>query len=413
MTPRQKLELRRNDVVKRLNEIVALEGDDYSDEVRSEESGLKTELGTLHGRIETAILAEGEGESRAAAMFDDDGEGRERRELRSKVKVAHYVAAAMESRTATGAESEYNAAVGLAGNRFPLDLLAPEVRATTNAEANTRQAPWLDRLFADTAAMSLGVTFQSVAPGVSSHLVTTAGASAAQRGRSEPADDAAWTVGVTEIKPTGNRVRAVFNEEDAAKLPGLEEALRRDLSMVLTEGVDRAIFLGDSGANENAADIAGLTTATNVVEKTLTQTNKVLAPETLASFASLIDGKHASGMGDLRVIASVGTNTLWLSTIAKAAADTKTVAQFLRENGLTWGVRGEIETATAAADWGAFIGRGRNIEGAGVAAIWNSGMLIRDPYSGAAKGEVALTLSYLWGLAFPRPTSFARLKFVA
>ena len=40
-------------------------------------------------------------------------------------------------------------------------------------------------------------------------------------------------------------------------------------------------------------------------------------------------------------------------------------------------------------------------------------MLLRDPYKAAAKGEVALTLSYFWNLGLPRATNFARVKFVA
>ena len=49
-----------------------------------------------------------------------------------------------------------------------------------------------------------------------------------------------------------------------------------------------------------------------------------------------------------------------------------------------------------------------------MAAMWEAGDLVRDVlYSGAAKGEVALTLSYLWGFQLPRPANFARLKFVA
>ena len=80
----------------------------------------------------------------------------------------------------------------------------------------------------------------------------------------------------------------------------------------------------------------------------------------------------------------------------------------MRGNGLNWMTRGEIEAATDDGDFGAFIGRGRGIEGAGVAAMWEAGDLVRDPYSGAAKGEVALTLSYLWGFQLPRPANFAR-----
>ena len=42
------------------------------------------------------------------------------------------------------------------------------------------------------------------------------------------------------------------------------------------------------------------------------------------------------------------------------------------------------------------------VEGAGIAAVWDQGQLIRDPYSGATTGEVQLTLNYLYQLAFPK-----------
>ena len=70
-------------------------------------------------------------------------------------------------------------------------------------------------------------------------------------------------------------------------------------------------------------------------------------------------------------------------------------------------------TPTAAGDFGAFIGRARGIVGAAVAAVWNSAAMIRDPYTKANTGEVALTLTTLWGFDLPRASNFARLKFVA
>jgi len=262
--------------------------------------------------------------------------------------------------------------------------------------------------------MRLGVTFQSVAPGVSAHPVVTAGATAAQRGRGEAAADAAWTVGVTEIKPTRNAVRAVFSDEDSYRLPGVDPMLQRELGMALTEGVDRAIFIGDAGANENAADITGIQTLANVEEQTITQASKVKGPETLEAFANFIDGKHAAGVGDLRVVAAVGAARLWISeNITGASGQPMSIAKYLMDAGLSWMTRGDIETTTAADDFAAFVGRARGIAGAAVAAVWASGQLIRDPYSGASKGEVALTLATYWGFKAPRPSNFGRVKFVA
>ena len=371
--------------------------------------------------LETELQAELSADA-AGRVFANDGESAEIRAISGRVRMGNYVRAVMSGHAPEGAELELNQAYEIADpDRFPLSLLDPASwspqMAKTDADAGTRQSTWLDRLFADTAAMHVGVTFESVRPGIQSYPVTTAGAAAAQRGRTEKAADASWTIGVTELKPTRNAVRVVFSDEDMYRLPTLESALRRDLAMALTEGIDRTIFTGDADANENSADITGFTgitaAATGLVEKTLTQANKVKAPETLASFAGFIDGKHASSMSDLRVVASVGANTLWLSQIAAAAADTKTISQFLRENGLMWMTRGEIETATSNGKFGAIIGKSRGIAGAAMAPVWQSGRLIRDIYTKASSGECSLTLATMWNFGLVRPSNFARLKFVS
>ena len=215
-----------------------------------------------------------------------DAENRARAELRGKVRLASYLSAAVEKRAADGAEAEYLASLEMpalgrnGGTAFPLELLAPpeqrqalaEDRATTNVDIQTVPRTWLDRLFAETAAMRLGVNMESVPAGSASYPVTTAGASAAQRQRStDAAADAAWDISVTELKPKRNAVRLLFSIEDAARIPGLESALTRDLRMALTEGVDRAIFLGDATASGVDADITGLNSATGITEEELTR----------------------------------------------------------------------------------------------------------------------------------------------
>jgi len=424
MTPTQKRlrELRDRQSKERGRMAELSREDSLSDEQRAELDRIEEGTPDLERQIRAATIAveTEEAEQRevgaAARQPEGDAEARERAELRGRVRLGNYVGAAIEQRSADGAELEYNQALGIAGNRFPLELLAPpvETRATTDTDTATMPRRWLDRLFAGTAAERVGVTMESVPAGVASFLVTTAGASAAQRGRSEAAADAAWTIGVTELKPTRNATRLLFNIEDAARIPGLESALTRDLRMALTEGVDRAIFLGDDGASGTDADITGLSTAAGLVEKTITQANKVKGANVLQAFAELIDGIKAMQPGDLNTVLAVGANTLWSHTLANTGASVDTtIAEFLRRFGLTWLTRGEIETATAADDFGAFVGLGRGLEGAGVAAVWEAGELIRDPYSGAAKGEVALTLSYLWNFGLPRASNFARIAFAA
>ena len=91
----------------------------------------------------------------AARQPEGDAEQRERAELRGRVSLGRYVAAAVELRSADGAEAEYNAAADIplvgrmGGTAFPLELLAPplEQRATTDTDTQTMPRRWLDRLF--------------------------------------------------------------------------------------------------------------------------------------------------------------------------------------------------------------------------------------------------------------------------
>ena len=389
---------------------------ELNDEQRQRLDALPGEVADNERQLRAAKLAADQ-EDIESIVEETTGEGAEFREIRSRVLVGGYVTAAMEGRAARGAELELNQALSIPEDHLPLELLAPEKRATTDVDSGVTQGTWLDRLFADTAAMHVGVRFQSVPAGVLSVPQTTAGASAAQRGRGEAAADAAWTVGVTEIKPARNSVRAVFSNEDTYRLAGLEAALRRDLSMALTEGIDRAVFLGDADANEDEGDVNGLKDISGLTEKTLTQANKLKPDKTLELFLSLVDGIRAGSLADLRIVSSVGANTLWEGTILSVASENasvfKTMGKFLRDCGVNWMARGEIETATSNGKFGAFIGLNRGIEGAAVAPVWASAQLIRDIYGErASKGEVALTLSHYWNFKLTRASNFARLKFV-
>ena len=416
MTILQKLQLRASEIRTRLAELAGL--NEQTDETRAELGTLRTEYTDIETRSQAAMIAE---DAPAPPRPDPDSGDetaaeRELRALRGRVEFTPYLAAALERRGVNeGAELEYNQAMGLRGDYFPLEILAPEApeqRAAIDGDAGVVQSSWIERLFADTAAMQLGITMPGVAPGIASYPVLGSDADPKQRGRAEAASPATITTTITEIKPTRNSVHAIYSVEDDARLPGLADAIRGDLSRAMTEKIDRTIFLGDSAANENSADIVGLETA-GIAEITLSQANKLKGDKILALLAALIDGKYAASMSDINVVASVGSNTLWLSTIQNAAAENSTVAQFLRSNGVSWTTRGELEVATTAGKFGGYLSLNRGIANAAVAPVWNGAQLIVDPYSGAKSGEVQLTLSYLWGFAIPRVSNFRRLKYVA
>ena len=371
----------------------------------------------LEGRLQThdtALIAAWESEGAARS---DAGEVSELAEIRARVDVSKYVMAAVERRGLSGGpELEYNAAMGVAGDGFPMSLLdiPAEERAAIAADGQTNQQTWIDRVFGESAAQRVGVTFRSVAPGVASVPAITAGATGAQRGNPQAAANATYTVGITELKPKRNAVHTIFSIQDSMRVPGLEEAITRDLRGAVVDAVDKAVFLGDSGANPNDGDIVGLVGLTpSDVETDVTQANKITAPGVLAAFAAQLDGKYATGLADLRVVLAVGAARLWTATVPNAATgNNASIAQTLNANGITWQIREGIEDNTANGDFLAFIGRARGIDGAAVAAVWENGSLIRDPYTDADSGEVRLTLNYLGDFQVPRTANFRRLKAV-
>ena len=163
-----------------------------------------------------------------------DGEQREADAIAGEVRMSNYLQAALDNRPADGAEREHNAVLGMSNTAFPLSVLAPtEVRATTNAESQISPSGWLDRLFAGTQAMRLGVTLQSVAPGVASYPLTASGPSPTGRAREQAIGEGAWTVSVVEAKPRRVSLRLSFTAEDAARLPMLEQSLQRDMQAAL------------------------------------------------------------------------------------------------------------------------------------------------------------------------------------
>ena len=288
-----------------------------------------------------------------------DPETAELVELESRASMSGYVAAACDGRGVDGTHKELNDHLGISGNKFPLRLLAPpyEQRAETAADIALTPRRWLDRLFAQTAAETLGITFESVPSGMTSYPVTTAGAAPVQRGKTQQIADAPWTVGVETMHPTRHGARAVFNVEDAARVPGLEDALQRDLRMALVESMDTAIIKGDGSADDNTEDITGLQTATGVAETTITQTLKVKIANVLGFFAGLVDGKNATSFADLGVVASVGSNTLWWSTLAASGNNAdRLMADSMMSSGINWMARAGIATATLNGDFGAYIG---------------------------------------------------------
>ena len=248
MTDLQKLELRATELRKRLADIGTMA--ELSDEIRSEMDTLKAEYTDNDSRQAALKIAGDVPAEPVETRQATDREARELRDLRANIEFGRYVAAAMAGGGVhNGPELEYNQHLGLAANYFPMEMLAPkplETRAARDADAMASQATWLDRVMAGTAAERLGVSFRTVAPGVATFPATTAGGSPVQRGRTEAVAESTYTIAVTEIKPSRAAINGKYSIEDDLRLPGMADAIERDMRAAMSEDVDRTIFLGDS-----------------------------------------------------------------------------------------------------------------------------------------------------------------------
>ena len=295
MTALQRAQLRQSEI---RTKIASELGKEEADRDHAELESLTVQAKNIETEVRAALVAgedSGLPEDTEVARSADD----KLVELRSRVDFGEYVDAALAGRgVAGGAEAEYNQELGLKEDFFPLDVLANgvETRAKRDGDASTSQASWIDRVFQNTAAMHLGVSMRSVAPGVAAIPVTTAGGNPKQRGRAEAVSESTYTAKITEIKPARAAVHGIYSIEDTLRLPGLAEAIQRDMRSAMTERIDRIIFVGDSGADETGANVVGLNSVT-IGESTITQTLSVNAFSTIKLFTDLIDGQYATMPG--------------------------------------------------------------------------------------------------------------------
>ena len=408
MTNGQKLQLRLSEIRQTLNELSGI--DSPTDEQRAEMATLSTEYPTVETHWRAAAIAEAdEPETRAA-----DGEDTERRALVARVELRQYLHAAANGVPVAGAEAELNAALdvrGAGGVAVPWEaLLSHEVEHRADAETSVgatdhgvTQRSIVGRVFARTAAAFLGVSMPMVPTGDQNFPVLTAGTSAATKNPGVAQDAAAATFTANQLGPTRLTARYLFRVEDLRRLAGMEAALRADLRDVMGEAMDATILNGQA----SAPDINGFIDAGTMAAPT-TPTAVVTIASAIETVASAVDGKYANGLPDVRLL--VGPKTYaTLATLLSSNSEPVALSVLRRESG---GLRvsGHVP-APASTVQQAVVSRTAGGGPNAVAPIWQGLELIRDPYSGAAKGEVSVTAIMLWNFQVIRTDAYARAAF--
>ena len=393
--------------------VATINGLQDTEQPTAEQQGKLTELRSTAAGLETRVAAAQETETRAlqdAPEHAVDGAERERRELRSRSRLGRWFEAAISGRNLSGAEAEVATAYGCDG-AIPLEMFQraasgqTETRAVTPAPGTVDEnlAPIVPALFDRSAAAWLGVELPVVPTGDAGYPVLSTSVTGGVVAKSAAAAETAGAFTVTMAQPRRVTGSFRFLREDAARLNGMEAALRANIESVLSDEIDKLVING-SGTADGA--INGLLAILD------NPTAPVADQETFARYvaaaASHVDGLFAVDLSGIRQLVGVATYAHMASAF-RSNNDSMTAEGFLMDR--TGGVRTSRRIAAARSNIQQAIVRLSNPAGDRVAVspIWNGIELIRDNITSAGKGQIVVTGLLLMGdVVILRPGVFVQ-----
>ena len=436
MTNKQKLEIRLSEVRSRLNEIAGFEGEAFTEEIRNEAAQIQAEYADLEVRHRAAITGEAEDEARMRGEFRDDAEGAEIRSLMGAVSIADYLTPASVGTGIEGRARELNAALKVeaagksGGVAVPWAVLAgptpaPEKRSADETRAFTTtgnygggvaQRPILQRLFGPGILDALGVRVDSVPSGRTEWPLITGGVAPAQAVEGTAAADAVAATFTTEtLKPKRLTGKYEFTHEQAAQVPDIEQALRRDLADAVKAKMSDLALNGDESTNPQEPDgfYLKLTAPMN--------------PPAVATYdvyggahALAVDGIHAQN--EMEVSSVIGVESYQHAAAVYQAGSGESGSQALAKRSMMCMASSYVPAApTSGADEGVQKGNifhaagpnggGPDMRADSVAAVWPTLEIIRDPYSQASQGVVLTWVTLFDMEAAFRSAAYRRIAF--
>lgn len=408
MRKSQELNIQMSEARSKLNKAIEKRNEtgEMTDEIRSEMRTATTQLEDLEIEYRAALQVEDK-EDRIASL--DGGESRELNGLLGQASIMPFLQEAVEGRRIEGAENELRQA--LLGDEarqglLPIELLEERADAATtiagSATQENNQANVLERVFTRSIAKRLMVEMPSVPVGAASYPVMLTGTSASMKNAGDAVDAEAATFEGFTLDPVRLTARYLFRIEDTYKMRGYENVLRRDLSAVMSDKMDDQIVNGDGTAPNVNGFIAELADPEN-------PTAVITWASFVKTFTDKVDGLNAYDVSDVRAILGSETYSK-VETIFRANATDKSAYEYVKDR------VGGISVSSRIPDPASNVQKaivaltsypGRNA----VAPVWKAVEIIRDPYSGAASGQVAITAIMLWNFKIIRETGFSVAEF--
>ena len=377
-------------------------------------NALTAEYNRLEAAYRAAIIGEQE---ETPAAPPEDGQPAEIRRLLGRASLGVYLTGAAAQRDLDGAEKELREAIfgdDARADLFPIDLLLPQDAPATEERADAAtnvttatletQATIIQRVFAGSAAAYLGVAMPTVAAGQANYPVLTAGTTADVREPGVAQDAAAATLAVQSVNPVRATARYLFGIESTVMVRGFEEALAQDIRAVLSDKLDHLTINGQAAVNNVSPAFQGILSA---LTDPTAETDESTWETYLAAYTDRVDGRFSMDSSNVRLL--VNPNTFQHAWDLEVGTDGR--SGLLRDKLPMGRFRASANmpaTASGVADAIAFAtGNGMGY----VAPVWRGVSAIRDPYTAASEGQVALTLQMLVGGLMVRNDMYTQLSF--
>ena len=396
MTPIQKLQVRSSEIRSRLSQLGGM--DDLSDEHRSEIDTLRKEYDINETQQRALTIA---GDVPPTPTTITTSEGRAFRELTTRANVGEIFDATLNRRNVDGATAEIQQHYGIESNQVPLALLVRswpdadtlETRAVTQAPSNvgvmeSNIIPWV---FPMAAAGFLAVDMPTVGVGQAVYPVLSKELDVRTPAEGADADETTGTFSADVLSPSRIQAAFFYSREDRAKFSGMDAALRENLSMGLSDGLDNQILAGTNG----------LFTGTNLANHTAAAVTTF--DNYISEFAySRVDGRYAATTGDIKVVMGSGTYTHAGGVYRNTSVDRTALDRLMEVSG---GVRVSAHVpAVASNKQNSVIRRGMNRDM--VAPIWEGVTIIPDDVTKAKQGQIVITAVMLHAVKLLRSDGF-------
>ena len=396
MTALQTLEIRASEIRTRLSAIGGQA--ELTDETRTELDTLKAEYMTNESRQQALKIA---GDAPKTPLETTTGEGREFRSLVNGANVGEIFDAALNHAPVDGATAELQKHYGLEPNQVPLALMVRnwpdageiEARAVTPAPSDVgqNQASILPWVFPAAAATFLGVDMPTVGTGEQVYPVLTStvdvGTPAENAAQSETTG--AFTAEV--LSPARIQASYFYSREDRARFAGMDSALRENLSMGLSDGLDDQILSGTNGL------FTGTVLANHAAAAVTTYDGYI------SDFAfGRVDGRYANTAAAVKAVMGAASYAHAGSVYRNNSVD-RTALDRLME--ITGGVQVSAHVpAVASNKQNAVIRRGMRRDM--VAPVWEGVTIIPDEVTKADRGQIVITAVMLHAVKLIRADGF-------